>query len=1012
VLPISSAQRSVWLLDQLATRGGGYNRACRIAIDGPVEAAMLTQALAVVVARHDALRATFHTIDGQPIQVIGTGKIPIRYEDLRDLPDPVTAAGERATATAREPFDLARGPLLRARLLHLDADRFELLLITHQIIADRRSCTVLVTELAAAYASLAVGAPMDSGVVPSRVENWSAADEAYWRDALAGAPQAVALPTDRARGSEDAGPAAAVDFVIDAPTADGLRGMGDTAAVLALFATVLSRYTGSDDLMIGLAPGGTYNAVGLFTNTLPLRVRTDGDPTFAALTDRVHDVVASGLAHQDMPYDRIVERVAPQRTATRAPLVQVLLAVEAPPATIAAGPVTFRPTILDNGTAEVDLALGVIDSGGPIAGRLTYDTDLLDPGTVAIFADSLVAAARAVAADPQVRVADIEMMTPEIRSRALDGWGTGPALGVAEDLVAMLTGALQGNEPAIVAGATALSRDEVAEWSGQIADALAAVEVGPESSVGVCLSRGAALVPAMLGVWTAGAAYVPLDPAYPAERLRMMIADSDIQVVLTQQNLAGLVRGMVGTGVTVVRVDAPDLRAATPVGPVTVPPEALAYTIFTSGSTGRPKGVAVPRGAVAALLGAFEAGIGLTGADTMVAVTTLSFDIAVLELLLPLLVGGRVVIADASTAGDGAMLRQLLVSAGATALQATPATWRMLATVGGVPSTVRLRLCGGEAVPPDIVDLLTADRAEAWNVYGPTETTVWSAAGRIWPSPAPVEVGPPIAGTRLLVLDGALRLVPPGVVGEVYIGGAGVTRGYHGRAALTAERFVPDPFAAEPGARMYRTGDLARWRHTGRLEMLGRIDHQVKLRGFRIETGEIEAILGQHDSVSHAVVTAHVPPGAAGAAGLVAYVVPAGEIDIAVLRRHLRAYVPDYMVPAAFITLAELPLTPNGKVDRARLPQPEFGAEDAAGYVPPATPTQRRLVEMWSELLPDAKRIGIHDSFFALGGHSLTAIQFTTRFQTEYGVKLTLRRFFTHPTIGALADQLAGSTVQ
>ena len=1007
MLPISSAQRSVWLLDQLSTRRGGYNRACRIAIDGPVDAAMLTPALAIVVARHHALRSTFHNVDGQPMKVIGDGNIPIRYEDLRDQPDPAAAAAERATAAACETFDLAGGPLLRAWLLQLDTDRFELLLITHQIVADRGSCTVLVTELAAAYAALAIGAPTASGVVPSRVENWSAADEAYWRDALAGAPQAVALPTDRPRGTEGAGPAAAVDFVIDAPTAHGAR---DTAALLALYATVLARYSGSDDLVIGLSTSSAHDAVGLHTNPLPLRPRVDDDPSFATLVDRVRDVLAAGLAHQDMPYDRIVERLVPERTATRAPLVQVLFAVEEPVASIAAGPVTFRPVILDNITAEVDLALSVTDNGDSIAGRLTYDRDLFDPETAEVFVDSLLAVARATAADPLQRLADIELMTPETRSRVLDGWGTGPPLGAPEDLVDMLTGALQGDEPAIVAGATTLGRDEVMEWAGQIAHALAGAGVGPESSVGVCLSRGAALVPAMLGVWTAGASYVPLDPAYPAERLRMMIADSDIHVVLSQSSLAGLVRGMVGTGVDVVRVDAPDLRTAMPAEPVVVSPEALAYTIFTSGSTGRPKGVAVPRGAVAALLRAFAAGIPLTGSDTMLAVTTLSFDIAVLELLLPLLVGGRVVIADASTAGDGMALRQLLVATGATALQATPATWRMLATVGGVPSTVRLRLCGGEAVPSDLVDLLTDDRAEAWNVYGPTETTVWSAAGRIWPSPAPVEVGPPIAGTRLLVLDDSLRLVPPGVVGEVYIGGAGVTRGYHDRAALTAERFVPDPFATEPGARMYRTGDLARWRHTGRLEMLGRIDHQVKLRGFRIETGEIEAILGQHASVSHAVVTAYVPPGAVAAAGLVAYVVPAGrEIEVAILRRHLEAYVPDYMVPAVFITLAELPLTPNGKVDRARLPQPEFGAEDAADYVPPATPTQQRLVEMWSELLPDAKRIGINDSFFALGGHSLTAIQFTTRFQTEYGVKLTLRRFFTHPTIGALADQLAAA---
>ncbi len=791
-------------------------------------------------------------------------------------------------------------------------------------------------------------------------------------------------------------------------------GTAPATTLLALYATVLSRYAGRDDVLVGSPTSGrtqdgTEHLIGPFSNTLPVRVRTGDDPTFTALVARIHDVTTAGLEHQ-MPFERILDVADTSRTLSHAPLVQVLFTATEAPAPIVAGPVTFRPSIVANGTSTVDLALAVEDRGDVIGGRLTYDTDLFDPATAHRIVASMRMAAEAVAADPHVRVTDIDLVARADRARILGEWGTGAALDAPDDLVAMLTDALQGDEPAVISGDTTLSRDDVMEWAGQIAAALAAAGIGVESTVGLCLPRGVALVPAMLGVWMTGAAYVPLDPGYPAGRLRAMAADSDIHLVLTQSSLAGLVRGMVGAGVVVVRVDAPDLRAAAPMAPVHARTDALAYTIFTSGSTGRPKGVAVPRGAVAALLRAFAATVPIGADDVLVAVTTLSFDIAVLELLLPLVVGARVVVAGAVAAADGVVLRRLLQTSGASVMQATPATWRMLVAAGGVPGSVRLRLCGGEAVPPDLVDVLSGG-GEAWNVYGPTETTVWSAAGRIWPNPADVVVGPPIPGTRLLVLDTGLGLVPPGVVGEVFIAGAGVARGYVGRPDLTAERFVPDPFGPS-GARMYRTGDLARWRPDGRLDLLGRVDHQVKVRGFRIETGEIEAVLAEHRGIAHVVVTAYVPDGETQAANLVAYVVPATDpVDPAVLRRHLQAYVPDYMIPAVFVTLAELPLTDNGKVDRARLPLPEWGNDGAVSYVPPETPTQQRLVEMWTELLPEAKQIGIHHNFFALGGHSLVAIRLTSRLQAEYGVKLGLRTVFTHPTVGDLATVIEGETV-
>jgi amino acid adenylation domain-containing protein len=573
---------------------------------------------------------------------------------------------------------------------------------------------------------------------------------------------------------------------------------------------------------------------------------------------------------------------------------------------------------------------------------------------------------------------------------------------------------LQGIQTAVIATDATLSRTQTASWAGQIATVLAAHGVGPDVPVGLCLPRTAALIPAMLGVWWAGGGYVPLDPGYPAERLRLMVADSGLGILLTHSSLAGLVATIAGPQVTIVKVDSTEVTDAASASPRSTPPDALAYTIFTSGSTGRPKGVAVPRRAVHALLRAFRDALCLTSADRLVAVTTLSFDIALLELLLPLVCGGQVVVADAATAGDGAALSKLLVRSGATALQATPATWRMLVAAGGIPAGVRLRLCGGEALPPDLVDALTADGAAAWNVYGPTETTVWSAAGPIAPAPAPVEVGPPIAGTQMYVLDANLRPVPPGVVGEVYLGGAGMARGYHGQPGLTAERFVPDPLRGTPGARLYRTGDLARWRDTGRLEVLGRVDHQVKVRGFRIETGEIEAVLATHERVAQAVVTAQTPAGGPDAVPqLVAYVAPAdpagGALDPGALRRHLQTHLPDYMIPAKFVQLEAIPLTPNGKIDRAQLPVPNWGSERSARREPPQTPVQIRLAEIWTDLLPPSGPLGRHDNFFSLGGHSLTATQLIARIRTVFGVDLPLRTLFTHATVAELASLLEES---
>ncbi|WP_051753059.1 non-ribosomal peptide synthetase [Streptosporangium amethystogenes] len=529
--------------------------------------------------------------------------------------------------------------------------------------------------------------------------------------------------------------------------------------------------------------------------------------------------------------------------------------------------------------------------------------------------------------------------------------------------------------------------------------------VGPEVPVGLCMERTTGMVVALLAVWAAGGAYVPLDPAFPEDRLRLMRQDAGIGLVLTQ---AGVDRRLLA-GVPRILVLAPDgtaptVRRGAPRGPR----GDLAYVMYTSGSTGRPKGVEVPRRAVQNLLGSFAERLKLTPEDRWLAVTTLSFDISVLELLLPLACGARVVVASAGQAADGQRLRALAVAERITALQATPATWRILLEAGGVPETIRTRLCGGEALPRDLADALLAPGTSLWNVYGPTETTVWSTAGIVAPAPARIVLGEPISETSLYLLGDDGLPVADGEAGELHIGGAGVARGYRGMPALTAARFLPDPFAAGSGTRMYATGDLVRRTPDGRLEYLGRADSQVKVRGFRIELEEIETVLRSVEWVRQAAVGVH--PGPDGLPTLVAYLaaaegaVPEGAWEA--LRTRLRASLPEYMVPARLVTLDALPLTPNGKLDRAALPAPDRAWASTAPYRAPSSSVEDELAAMWEEVLGIERPVGVDDDFFELGGHSLTAAQIIARVQSRFGVAVPLVALFEHPTVAGLARQL------
>ncbi|MDQ1744166.1 MAG: hypothetical protein QOE23_2505, partial [Pseudonocardiales bacterium] len=871
--PVSFAQRRLWFLEQLMPGEPTFHMPYAMWLEGSLDPEALQRALDAMVARHSVLRTSIAAVDGVPEQVVAdTGTMPIERITLPGFAseaDAHRAATKLATERAVQPFDLARGPLLRAALIEAGPGRWLLSLVMHHIISDGLSLQILVEELSAAYRAELSGVPanfprlwMEYGDYAVWQQDRLRGEELerqlqYWRDELRGAPTLLSLPTDRPRPAKQSSRGDVASHSVDVATTARLAEVaaGGNATMfmvfLAGFAALLARYTRQTDLLIGTPVSGRTHVeldpiVGMFTNTVALRTSVAGDPTFAELVVRVRDTTVEAVSHQELPFEKLVEEFAPDRSLAHAPLVQVLFGYQSltPPALDLPG-LTAHSRALFTGTAKLDLTMYVDSSDGSATTlALEYNTDLFDAPWADRFLGCLARLLEHAAAAPDTPVSELALLSPE-QSRALV-LGASRAGGPGEQLD--VRALLRAAGSRVVDGAESAPMAEVCQRAARLARVLAEHGVGLETPVGLCLERGVGMLSALLAVWWAGGAYVPLDPDFPRSRLAAMARGAGARIVLTDQANRELAGSLV-EGAEVLDIADPRAREAEPLPPVPLPPDALAYLIFTSGSTGQPKGIGIEHRSVANLLGSFRRSLDLGPSDRFVAVTTLSFDIALLELLLPPVCGADLVIATARQTREPDQLRSLIVSTGATAMQATPQTWRLLLAAGGVPDGLRLRLCGGEALPRDLADQLGAPEAVLWNVYGPTETTVWSAAGVVADGAGPVEVGEPIEHTGIYLLDDRLAPVPVGVLGEVWLAGRGVARGYHDRPRLTAASFRPDPFSDQPGARMYRTGDLGRWRESGGLELLGRTDHQVKIRGFRIECGEIEAVLRAHREV-------------------------------------------------------------------------------------------------------------------------------------------------------------------
>ncbi len=1033
--PLSFAQQRLWFVDRLAPGTATYNVPFPLRLRGPLQAGALRRALSEVVRRHEALRTVFAAEGGEPVQVV-LPPAPVRFPvvELSGLPAAAREAETRRLAReeARRPFDLARGPLLRATLLRLDAGDHAVLFTLHHVASDGWSTGVLARELSALYGASLRGEASPLPELPVQYADyalwqreWLAGERlqaqlAFWRERLAGAPPVLDLPTDHpARPTVGAG-ARSVHVVLPPALSRGVaelaRGERATAfmVLLAAWQLLLGRYSDQEDVVVGTPVAGRTRAeleglIGFFVNTLALRTDLSGDPDFRGLLGRVRVGAMGAFEHQELPFERLVEELAVERSLVHTPVFQVMFALQnAESGELRLGEARMEP--LAGGEEASQFALGLVlrEDGERTLGALSFRTDLFEEATAARMLGHFRVLLEGALADPGRRVSEIPLLDRGERDRLLREW-TPPGTDPGGPAVPALFAAQAARTPgalAVSGGEDALTYAELGLRSARLARVLRSLGVAPETPVGVCLEPGPGLPAAVLGVWKAGGAYVPLDPGYPAERLAFLLADAAVAVVLTQAHLAA---ALPEHGAHVVLLEDAE-RAA--VGDVAAPapevdPDSLAYVIHTSGSTGRPKGVRVThRGLLATAHAAREAFAFLPG-DRVLSLASFAFDIWLFEAVLPLLAGASVRLLPREQVLRAEGLAEELEDA--TVLHAVPALMRRTAQAlrdsGRVLPRMRRVFVGGDAVAPDLLEEMREvfPAASLHVLYGPTEAAVICAAHEAHPAdPRRQWVGRPLGNAALRVLDRALRPVPAGVPGELCIGGASLARDYLGRPGLTAEKWVPDPFAGAAGARLYRTGDRVRWTGEGELEFLGRTDAQVKVRGFRIEPGEVEAVLAEHPAVREAVVL--VREDVPGEKRLVGYVVPSADgVSTAELKEHLSARLPAHMVPSALVALASLPLTPTGKLDRRSLPAP--GAGGGEGYAAPRTPTEEVLAGIWADVLR-LETVGIHDDFFALGGHSLLATRVASRVGEALGTEMPLRLLFEHPTLAGLAERL------
>jgi amino acid adenylation domain-containing protein len=1035
--PLSFAQQRLWFLDQLEPGAPLYNISCTYRIGGALDRDALRRALAAVVARHEVLRTTFAVVDERPVQRIAVEQaLDLPLADIRAVPEPERdRRGEAWIAEGtRRAFDLSRGPLLRASLLQLGDEDHLLLLAMHHIVCDGWSIQILLKELAVFYREFSGGSKRPLAELPIQYSDFARwqrewlsgsvleAQLSFWRSQLAGLSM-LELPTDRPRPAAPSFRVGRVSVSFPSKLTAGLKELsrreGATLymTLLASFGALLARYTGQEDVVVGSPIAGRNHAdieglIGFFVNMLVLRLDVSGDPSFREVLRRVRGVALDAYEHQDLPFERLVEELQPQRSVGQNPLVRTTLALQNTPGAKLDLP-GARSTLVSIETPATyfDLEVHVFETPDSLVCEFLYATDLFDSETIERMARHYGRVLEGVVRDAGARVSELAILSDGERRQVLEEWNQTEREYPRDQTVHGLFERQVERTPdsvAVVFGNERLTYAQLNDRANRVANFLRKRGVGPEVLVGLCVERSPEMVVGLLGILKAGGAYVPLDPDYPARRLAAMLEDAGAPVVLTQKSVSGaLPEGRFET--VCLDADWPEiLRESGENPPARATPDDLAYVIFTSGSTGVPKGVEIPHAALSNHMFWMQEAFPLGLEDRVLQKTPISFDASVWEFFAPLCAGARLVVANPADHRDPASLVETILAHGITVLQVVPSLLRMLLDqegFGGCRSLKRV-FCGGEPLTSDLRDrFFGALSAELHNLYGPTEATIDAACWtcRREDRLSSVPIGRAIANLRAYVLDARGGPVPIGVGGELHLGGAGLARGYRNRTDLTAERFVADPFRPESPGRLYRTGDRVRWRPDGVLEYLGRLDHQIKLRGFRIEIEEIEMALLRHPGVRACAVS--VWRESPGNESLVGYIVaPKGVMTSAAdLRAFLKASLPDHMIPSLFAPLESLPSTPSGKIDRRALPAPDPRTTIfESGSPAPRTPIERALAEIWSEVL-GVERVGVEDNFFALGGHSLLATQVFSRLRKAFRVGLPLRVLFETPTIAGLA---------
>ena len=1034
--PATESQKEIWASVQMGGDANcAYNESQKLWLRGTLNVAALRLALQELVLRHEALRTTFSP-DGINLCIVASLNLEIPEIDLSglDLQKRETKLADLLKQAVETPFDLEHGPLIRVQLIKTKDQEHLMLMTAHHIICDGWSWAVLMTDLGKLYTASKNDETPDLeepehfseyaiAQQESKGDEEEIATEAYWLNQFSDSIPALDFPTDRPRPPVRTFNSAREDWDLSPNLVANLKQLGTKfgcsfmTTLLSGFEVWLYRLTGQDDLVVGvLAAGqsvtGLYNLVGHCVNLLPLRSRVNGEHSFSDYLQNRRSAVLDAYDHQQFTFGSIVQKLSIPRDASRIPLAPILLNIDQGldnsklPFDGLEVELFSNPRSYEN----FEMFVNATELAGKVTLECQYNTNLFSAETIRRRMAEFETVLEGIVANPNQLIATLPLL-PRSEQQLLVKWNETQVAFPQDLCIQQLIEAQVERTPdaiAVIFENEQLTYRELDHRANQMAHHLQSLGICPEALVAISLERTTEILVAMLGVLKAGGAYVPVDPTYPEERIAFMLEDAQVSILLTHSSLVDQMPQTQAPKVCIDRDWTVIAQQPQSKPSAVTTSENIAYVIYTSGSTGTPKGVQVPHRGVVNFLTAMQAKPGLTAGDILLSVTTLSFDIAVLELLLPLTVGATTVLVSRPVAMDGESLLKTLKSSGATVMQATPATWRILVASGWKSSPQLKILCGGEALSPTLARELVNRAQSVWNMYGPTETTIWSTCYQIKAElDSKPLIGHAIANTQIYLLDAHFQPVPIGISGEMYIGGEGVVRGYLNRPELTAERFIPDPFSSKQNARMYRTGDLARFLPSGNIEYLQRIDNQVKFRGFRIELGEIEATIAQYPEVKEAVVMVRedIPDEKT----LVGYVVLANGVDvdqqIPQLRQFLKGKLPDFMIPSILITLEMIPLTPNGKIDRKALPKSDGIRQLTEKFVVPRNETEQKIAEIWLQVM-NLEQVGIHDNFFDLGGYSLLAIQVIARLRKAFQVEILLSNLFQLPTVAELANRV------